>query len=52
MRFNIVKYISFEMDENGSKLRIKALKGKENILKQSVEFLLTEFESKISGLPL
>ena len=49
---NIVKYISFEMDENGSKLRIKALKGKENILKQSVEFLLTEFESKISGLPL
>jgi hypothetical protein len=48
---NIIKYITFEVDENGGKLLIKAKKGKENILKQSMEFFVKEFESQITGLP-
>ena len=47
---NIIKYINFEMDENGGKIVIKAKEGKENILKQSMQFFLKEFESQIGAI--
>ncbi|MCE2742881.1 MAG: DUF4836 family protein [Fluviicola sp.] len=47
---NIVKYISFESDNETGRIVIKAKDGKGNILKQSVQFLLKELESSIAGL--
>ena len=47
---NVVKYVTFEMDENGATIRIQARNGKENILKQATEVMLEEFKMKISGL--
>jgi hypothetical protein len=47
----IVKYISFEFDENGGEVIIKAKKDNVNILKQSVDFMLKEFESQINSMP-
>ena len=49
---NIIKYINFEVDENGARIFIKAKNGKENILKQSMNFFLQEFESQISGISI
>ncbi len=39
---NIIKYINFEVDEEGSLIYIKSKKGKENILKESLDFLIKE----------
>jgi hypothetical protein len=47
---SIVKYISFESDNETGRIVIKAKDGKGNILKQSVQFLLKELESSIAGL--
>ena len=47
---NVIKYINFEMDENGGRIIIKAKQGKENILKQSMVFFLKEFESQIGAI--
>jgi hypothetical protein len=47
---NVIKYINFEMDENGGRIIIKAKEGKENILKQSMVFFLKEFESQIGAI--
>lgn len=47
----IIKYISFEFDENGGEVIIKAKKENVNILKQSVDFMLKEFESQINSMP-
>ena len=49
---NIIRYINFEVDENGARIFIKAKNGKENILKQSMNFFLQEFESQISGISI
>ena len=39
---SIIKYINIEVDEDGSIIYIKSKKGKENILKESVDFLIKE----------
>ena len=49
---NIIKYINLEIDENGAKISVKAKNIQENILKQSLNFLLGEFESQISGIAI
>ncbi|MEN9401276.1 MAG: hypothetical protein RL632_2379 [Bacteroidota bacterium] len=48
----VIKYVTFEMDDNGATIRIQARDGKENILKQAAELMVKEFEMKISGLTL
>jgi hypothetical protein len=47
---NLIKYIYFEMDNEGSTLLIKAKKDDGNMLKQVVDLLLKELEGKIGGL--
>lgn len=49
---NIVKFVSFEGDNEMARIVIKAKDGKGNILKQSVQFLLKELETSISGLAI
>lgn len=46
----LVKYINFEMDNEGSTLTIKAKKNDGNMLKQAVDLLFKELEGKIGGL--
>jgi len=46
----LIKYVTFEMDENGSKIVIKAKDGKENMLKQSVDFMVKELTGKMSEM--
>jgi len=47
---NLIKYINFEMDNEGSTLVIKAKKDDGNMLKQAVDLLFKELEGKIGGL--
>jgi hypothetical protein len=47
---NVIKYVTFEMDDKGATIRIQARDGKENILKQAAELMVKELEMKISGL--
>jgi hypothetical protein len=47
----LIKYINFEMDNEGSSLVIKAKKNDGNMLKQAVDLMFKELEGKISGLP-
>ncbi len=46
----LLKYATFEMDNNGSRLRLVAKDGKENILKQMVGLMVEEFEDAIAGI--
>ena len=46
----IVKYSTFDYDENGGRLFIKAKKGQENVLKQAMDVLVNELSSEISSL--
>lgn len=48
----VVKYITFEYNENGGRLYIKAKEGKENVLKQAMEVLIEEFSSEINKVSL
>lgn len=48
----LVKYVTFEMDENGSRIVIMAKDGKENILKQSVDVMVKELSGKIGNLTI
>lgn len=48
----VIKYVTFEMDENGATIRVQARNGKENILKQATEIMVEELKMKISGLTL
>lgn len=48
----IVKYITFDYDENGGRLYIKAKKGQENVLKQAMDVLIDEFSSEISKVSI
>lgn len=43
----LVKYITFEYDENGGRLYIKAKEGKENMLKQALSFAMKEFQRNL-----
>jgi hypothetical protein len=45
----LIKYINFEMDNEGSSLLIKAKKNDGNILKQAVDLMFKELEGKIGG---
>ena len=47
---NLVKYVYFEMDNDGSKLLIKAKRDNVNMLKQAIDLLFKELEGKMSGL--
>ena len=49
---NAVKYITFEYNENGGVLYIKAKKAQENILKQTAQGLIEEFSSEINRISL
>jgi hypothetical protein len=40
------------MDENGSKVLIKAKDGKENLLKQAVNVIVDELSGKISNMAI
>ncbi|MCH2228924.1 MAG: hypothetical protein MK105_01175 [Crocinitomicaceae bacterium] len=46
----VVKYMTFEYDENGGRLYIKAKKGQENVLKQTMEVIIKEFSSEINNM--
>lgn len=48
----VVKYMTFDYDENGGRLYIKAIEGKENILKQAIGVLVEEFSSEITGISI
>ncbi|HIP32984.1 MAG TPA: hypothetical protein EYG86_09495 [Crocinitomicaceae bacterium] len=48
----VVKYITFDYDENGGRLYIKAKKGQENVLKQAMDVLIDEFASEISKMSI
>tara|TARA_R110002072_G_scaffold303077_1_gene492905 strand:- start:26115 stop:27575 length:1461 start_codon:yes stop_codon:yes gene_type:complete len=48
----IVKYITFDYDENGGRLYIKAKKGQENVLKQAMDVLIEEFETEVSKMSI
>ena len=48
--FKTLKYIWLEADENGSTIIIKAKSGQANILKESLDFFIKEFEGEISGM--
>ncbi|MDG1147946.1 MAG: hypothetical protein P8N52_06540 [Crocinitomicaceae bacterium] len=44
----VVKYITFEYDENGGRLYIKAKHGQENVLKQGLQVLIDEFSFRVN----
>jgi hypothetical protein len=48
----LVKYVTFEMDENGSKIVIQAKDGKENMLKQAVDVMVEELSGKIGNMAI
>jgi len=48
----LVKYVTFEMDENGSKIVIQAKDGKENMLKQAVDVIVEELSGKIGNMAI
>ncbi|MGB0914805.1 MAG: hypothetical protein ACPGVI_01980, partial [Crocinitomicaceae bacterium] len=48
----VVKYITFDYNENGGRLYIKAKEGQENVLKQTMEVIIDEFSSEINKVSL
>jgi len=48
----LIKYVTFEMDENGSKIVIKAKNGKENVLKQAMDVVVKELSGKIGNMTI
>ena len=46
----IIKYVTFDYDENGGRLYIKAKKGQDNVLKQAMDVLVKELSSEINSL--
>jgi hypothetical protein len=48
----IVKYATFEYNEDGGRLVIKAKDGQENILKQAMGILIDELSSEIGGMAI
>jgi len=47
---NQLKYVTFEMDNEGSTLILRAKKDNVNILKQVVDILVKEMKGKVSGI--
>ncbi len=50
--FEIVDYATFEYDNDGGKLYIKAKEGQENILKQAMNKMIEQLAGNISGMIL
>lgn len=48
----LIKYMTFEMDENGSRIYIQAKDGKANMLKQAVDVLVKELSGKIGNIAI
>ncbi len=48
----VIQYITFEYDNDGGRIYIKAKKGKENILKQSMDVLVKELEAEINNMAI
>lgn len=46
----VIKYITFEYNNDGGRLYIKAKEGKENILKQAMKVMVEELESEINDM--
>jgi hypothetical protein len=46
----LVKYVNFEMSNEGSKLVVKAKDGDKNIMKQVADMLIEDFADRIAGL--
>ena len=47
-----IKYVTFELDSNGFILHLKTKNQKDNILKETLNFFLREYETQISSLPI
>ena len=47
----LVESIHFEFDEDGGELILETINKKDNVLKQSVDFMLDEFESQLNTMP-
>lgn len=48
----LVKYVNFEMNNNGSKLIVKAKDGNQNIMKQVADMLIEDFSDRIAGMSI
>ncbi len=48
----VIKYITFEYNNEGGKIYIKAKEGKENILKQAMKVMVKELESEINNMAI
>ena len=48
----IVKYMTFEYNNDGGKIYIKARDGKENLLEQAVREIVNELSDEISGISI
>ena len=48
----VIKYITFEYDNDGGRIYIKAKEGKENILKQAMDVLVEELAAEINTMAI
>lgn len=48
----IIKFVTFELDSNGFKIHLKVKNQRNNILKETLNFFLREYETQISSLPI
>ena len=48
----VIKYITFEYNNDGGRIYIKAKEGKENILKQAMKVMVKELESEINNIAI
>ncbi len=48
----VIQYITFEYNNDGGRIYIKAKEGKENILKQAMEVLVDELETEINNMAI
>lgn len=48
----VIKYITFEYNNDGGRIYIKAKEGKENILKQAMKVMVKELESEINNMAI
>ena len=47
----LLESVQFQFDENGGELILKTINKDDNVMKQSVDFMLKEFESQINAMP-
>ena len=48
----VIKYITFEYNNDGGRIYIKAKEGKENILKQAMKVMVKELETEINNIAI